>query len=172
VCLPWLACGGRTTLDDDTELPDGGSPGQDGSVTLDSGPCSKCLPDSSLLDVSSGQDSPIVVVDAGPPPMITCGMTTCDALTQVCCVTFAGMTINETCTGPTACMGAVLACTSAADCPMSEVCCGQLMGMSIDSQCAPSCMGGFTNPQLCATSAECPMGEMCRPAFGGLMVCR
>jgi hypothetical protein len=173
VGLTWVACGGRTTLDDTTL--DGESPNPDGGVTIDSSlPCSKCLPDGAFMDVSTGQDSPVTVFDAGgPPPVIACGMTTCDALTEVCCVTFSGMAINETCTAPSGCMGgATLACTSASDCPTNEVCCGQLMGMSIDSTCAPSCMGGFANPQLCATSAECPMGQTCQPALFGLKTCR
>jgi hypothetical protein len=168
------ACGGRTTLDDtDT---DASAPPQDGSIPVqDSGPI---LIDGGPIEVDATLPPPL---DAGPPPLpdsgpppepIQCGTTTCDPQTQVCCVTFNGQNVNETCTNQGQCNGASLSCTSASSCPPNEVCCATLTQQQQSSQCASQCAGGFQNPQLCASSTECPKGQTCQNSPFGLKVCR
>jgi hypothetical protein len=166
------ACGGRTTLDD-TETD--ASVGQDGGIIVkDGGPIQN---DSGPIQVDASPPP----LDAGPPPLpdagplpgqIQCGTSTCDAQTQVCCVTFNGQTVNETCTAQGQCNGAALSCTSAASCPPNEVCCATLTQTQQSSQCQNQCQGGFQHPQLCATDGECPQGQTCKNSPFGLKVCR
>jgi hypothetical protein len=168
-----FGCGGRTDLDDDNVgdggvlldvfVPTDGSSLKDGSVLVDTG---LPLPDSSVPTDGS-------VIDGGSPGTpIECGTTSCDSATQVCCITFAGMALNEACTAPSGCMGITLTCSSAQNCQSGDVCCANITMMSQGSECEPMCMGGLTNPQLCATSAECPMGQMCRNSPFGYKICR
>jgi hypothetical protein len=172
LCVLALGCGGRTDLDE--TVTDGGLLEDvvvgDAPIS-DSGPQPDAIP---IQDVTvPPMDVSVPPVDAGMPgDPITCGTTTCDSATQVCCITFAGMMASETCTAPTACMGVSLACSSALDCPMGEVCCANITMMTQDSQCQAKCMGGFQNPQLCASSSECPMGQTCQNTPFGYKICR
>ncbi len=161
------ACGGRTTLDDSTTTDSGTE--LDAIVGVDvSG-----QPDSSFVDVVVGPPDGGVTVDSGPPnPPIPCGTSQCDPSTEVCCVTFGGQTLSETCTAPTACNGAALTCASAANCPLGDVCCANFSQTTPGSQCALKCQGGFQNPQLCALDSECPTGETCKNGPFGLKICR
>ena len=172
------ACGGRTTLDDSDV--DGGI-GQDGGpIVTDGGPIQNdggpILIDGGPIQVDASPppfDGGPPPLDAGPPPEpIQCGNSSCDPQTQVCCVTFNGQNVNETCTNQGQCNGASLGCTSAASCPNGEVCCATLTQQQQSAQCAQQCQGGFQNPQLCATNAECPKGQTCQQSPFGLMVCR
>ncbi len=160
------ACGGRTTLSDDTSLVDG-STTFDGSITPDGGVIIQdggvIIPDASPpIDASPPQE-------AGTP--ITCGTTTCTT-PEVCCVTFGNQQVNYACTQQGQCQGASLDCTSAANCPPNEVCCASFSQQSVSSGCAPQCQGGFQNPQLCATNAECPQGTTCKSSQIGFKICR
>ena len=158
LALVLVACGGRTMLGDlssdgGTLAVDGGTPIGDGGVIDDGG---------------------VVVVDGGGPGgAISCGQTTCNASSQVCCVTFSGQTPNEACVDVGQCQNGVsLTCTSALACPHGEVCCASFTQTSAGSQCEPSCPTGPGEAQLCASSAECTGGRKCRVGFGGLHVCR
>src|SRR5512142_478392 len=99
-----LACGGRTTLDDsvdDAGLGVDGSPiGKDGGpIGVDGGPIGVDAGPIGIDGGPIGVDAAPPPFDAGPPPgPIQCGNTTCNASTDVCCVTYNGQTLNETCT--------------------------------------------------------------------------
>jgi hypothetical protein len=168
------ACGGRTTLDDLTDGdasvigPDGGVIGKDsGPIQVDAQPPPPPPPP------EDGGPPPPPPIDAGPPPApIQCGTASCNAQTQVCCVTFNGQNVTETCTPQGQCSGASLSCTSAASCTNGEVCCATLSQQQQSAQCQTKCQGGFQNPQLCATSAECPQGTTCKSSPLGLKTCR
>jgi Cys-rich repeat protein len=164
----FAACGGRTDLGDETAP-------EDGSVGLD-----VVLPDGGIVPgdsggIDAGQSDGGTLPDASPPPdagtgtPIQCGTTTCDSDTEVCCVTFMGQTVSETCTSQTACSGFSLTCSSAQNCDNGEVCCASF---PTGAQCAPACKGGFQNPQLCASSSECPKGQTCQTTPFGYKICR
>ena len=176
LALGFWACGGRTTLDDSdfdaSATQDGGVIGKDsGPIQNDGGPIQM---DAAPPPFDGGPPPP--PPDGGPPPPppgpIQCGNATCNPQTQVCCVTFNGQTVNETCTAQGQCNGAALSCTSASSCPPNEVCCATLTQQQQSSQCQPQCQGGFQHPQLCATDAECPQGTTCKPSPFGPKVCR
>jgi hypothetical protein len=105
-------------------------------------------------------------------PRTSCGDTTCDALTQVCCAGLGGFgCIAE----DQECNGAILTCSNADDCSGNTVCCLRVIGDVVgSSQCKASCqtMGMPQNRerQLCSTDAECPF-EHCRPTVFGVSVC-
>ena len=174
IVLGIAACGGRTTLGDDTsELdgaanfdgsigPDGGVIGQDGGVIVKDGGVI-------IEDASPPQDGGVIVIDSGAP--ITCGNVTCSS-GEECCVTFGNQQLNYACTQQGQCQGAALDCTSAANCPPNEVCCASLSQQNLSASCAPQCQGGFQNPQLCATNAECPPGTTCKNSQIGFKICR
>jgi len=175
LALCCAACGGRTTLDDSdfdasATNDDGGIIGKDGGpIGNDGGPIQV---DASPPPPFDGGPPP--PIDAGPPPPapIQCGNSSCNAQTQVCCVTFNGQNVSETCTAQGQCNGAALSCTSAASCPSNEVCCATLTQQQQSADCEPQCQGGFQHPQLCATTAECPSGLTCKNSPFGLKVCR
>lgn len=172
-----VACGGRTTLDDLGDLDSGIITSDSGIIGSDGGIVPK---DSGIVPPDAGPPPP-PPLDAGPPPPqdagspggpISCGNATCNSSSQVCCVTFSGQTVSETCTPQGQCTGAALACTSVAACPPNEVCCGNFSQTKQGSQCAPACQGGFQNPQLCAKNAECPKGTTCKNSPLGVKTCR
>ncbi len=118
-------------------------------------------------------DGGIIVLDGGGSGPITCGQTTCNSSTQVCCVTFSNQQVQDNCVGIGQCQnGITLACTSALSCPPGDVCCASFTQTSSSSQCELKCPTGFGNRQLCASTSECQPGLTCQPGFGGLMVCR
>ena len=118
-------------------------------------------------------DGGVIVVDASTGGTISCGQTTCNSSTQVCCVTYSGQSTSESCVGIGQCQnGAALACTSAASCPNGELCCGSFSQTSAGSKCEPSCPTGYGNFQLCDTTAECSQGLTCKLGFGGFKTCR
>ncbi|MEO7093752.1 MAG: hypothetical protein ABI175_10915 [Polyangiales bacterium] len=96
---------------------------------------------------------------------ITCGPTTCNAATEICCAGFG----TFSCTAPGACGGTPLSCSSAASCKSGNVCCFNGGGGAASATCQPFCFGGV---QLCAGDAECRPPQICRPVFGGFNVCR
>ena len=175
IAIAVVACGGRTMLAD-TPSGEDASVGEDGGVI--------------------GQDGGIVFkdatppppFDAGPPPIdgappppidggtfggpIQCGSTVCNGSIETCCVTYNGQNLNEICAPIGQCQGASFDCSSEKRCPPNEVCCGHFSQTGQGSDCAPSCQGGFGNPQLCATTAECPAGQTCKPTPFGFKTCR
>ncbi len=172
------ACGGRTTLDDSVDdsgtSVDGSPIGKDGGpIGVDAGPIGI---DGGPIGVDGGPifvDASPPFADASPPPTsIQCGNTTCNSSTQVCCVTYNGQTLQETCTAQGQCQGGGFACSSASSCPNNEVCCATITQTQQTSKCQTACQGGFQNPQLCATTAECPSGLTCKPTPFGFSVCR
>jgi hypothetical protein len=172
------ACGGRTTLDDSVT---DASVGTDGApIGVDGGPIGT---DGGPIGIDGGpigSDSGPIQIDAAPPPFdagpppgdIQCGTATCNASTQVCCITANGQTVNQACTPKGQCQGASFACSSASSCPNNEVCCATLTQQQQTAQCQPQCQGGFQHPQLCASSAECPPGLTCKPTPFGFDTCR
>jgi hypothetical protein len=156
-----IACGGNTEGSDG-----GGNDGMaptDGSVGNDS---------SNGMDGSSGQDSGGGTMST--PGKIDCGMMSCMAGTEVCCVRGGGIMSDAgamySCQPPMMqCQGIRLGCDEAADCMMG-VCCGGLQG----SRC--STMGcGMGTVQLCKTNAECGDAGTCTtytcPIIGKVTSC-
>ncbi len=148
---------------------DAGTP-KDASPAADSSPPPK--------PVDSGTDSsPIEPTDPG----ISCGTTTCDPTSQVCCLASAGHGHGgggtPTCDTASDCAnngGISFPCVKSADCiaagsPAGTVCCatsqqgGGPQGVSVaclpSSQCNdPSSQAAMCDP----TAPDCPSGETCQ----------
>jgi hypothetical protein len=154
-----MACGSRTIgdgFDIDTNIP------EDGAVTTDTA----TIP---------GSDAIVPGTDGGtvePSPTIRCGMSTCVATSQECCVTAAAGGGTAVCQAREApCRGVALSCTSPAGCG-GQTCCLVFMDGGGTATCQPTCMGGRGTQALCETDADCTGGRRCRNAmFGGLRVC-
>ncbi|MGZ3418303.1 MAG: hypothetical protein ACXVEF_00160 [Polyangiales bacterium] len=173
-----VGCGGSVT-DSPAVDEDSGATGDDSSASGDSttpGDDSTTPGDDAVTppDDAPATEGSVPPTDGGSMSgTITCGMTTCDAKTQQCCVSFsmAGATSKCVATGTCMGMGSVpLACTDSTVCATGEVCCARLGGGGSGSSCQKTCMMGT---RLCATDAECRMGEKCTLSmFTGLKSCR
>lgn len=180
-----VGCGGSVTeapvADEDTGTAGddtGTTPTDDSSITpgddaITPGEDAISPPSDGTTPPSDGTTPP---TDAGPgtPGTISCGMTTCDAKTQECCVSFSGGGMSTSkCVASGMCMGGgsvALACTDSTVCKMGEVCCAHFGGGGSGSDCSKTCMGGT---RLCSTDSECRMGEKCQTSmFTGLKTCR
>ena len=111
---------------------------------------------------------------AGMPAVvpITCGNQVCDANTQSCCAGLGGFG----CIGKNgACNGAVLGCTTNADCAGNGICCISITGdIDAASSCKNRCdnMGTGRDRQLCETAADCQMPfRFCTPTIFGVNIC-
>jgi hypothetical protein len=105
---------------------------------------------------------------SGPP--ITCGADVCDSASESCCAGLAGLSCVAK--GQT-CAGAVLGCTTNADCGMG-ICCISITGeVSAASSCKPQCDTGTTRDrQLCQVDADCRMPfRFCTPTIFGVNIC-
>jgi len=111
---------------------------------------------------------------AGQPAIVPigCGGETCDANTQVCCAGLGGfgcLAKNKTCNG------AVLACTSNADCAGNQVCCVAITGdVANASNCKNRCDNAGTgrDRQLCDVDADCsPPFRFCTATIFGINIC-
>jgi hypothetical protein len=102
---------------------------------------------------------------------ITCGADVCDSDTQSCCAGLAGL--NCIAKGQ-ACGGAVLGCTTNADCG-GDICCISFTGdVSAASSCKARCdnMGSGRDRQLCEVDADCRMPfRFCTPTIFGVNIC-
>ena len=169
-----VACGGST----DNGTNDGGS-GSDGSMMSgDSGMMG--------MDGSMNGDSSMDTDSGGGgmsnPGKVDCGMMTCMAGTEVCCVSGGGFMSDA---GPMykcqssmmMCQGARIGCDEAADCQMGSVCCGGLSGQSFGSRCTMMgmTMCGQGSVQLCKTNQECGNNGTCTvyncPFIGKVQSC-
>jgi len=105
---------------------------------------------------------PPAMSDSGTPPGVMCGAMMCGA-GEICCATFSGGALMQTCTAPGACMGATLTCDGPEDCSGGEVCCASGGGGGGGTSCrsATGCMF-----RLCRTAGDCPSGNMCCPFMG------
>jgi hypothetical protein len=112
--------------------------------------------------------------DAGTPGVL-CGSTSCDGITQVCCLdSYAAMTacmdVTLWCGTPTS-TGAPATCDEPSDCPSGEACCvyfGAGYG-SVECRASTECPGEswmINENLLCespAGSFGCPSGKACVP---------
>jgi hypothetical protein len=141
-----------------------------GTRTIDDGYLDEWRDGGVLPDDTSPASDTATTIDTAPVANITCGMTTCDASSQDCCVTMAGAkcAARGTCSG----FGAALSCSSPKSCPAGNVCCFRASGTGGAAKCESSCMGGRTTFPLCETDADCTGGTRCQSLFGGLRGCR
>lgn len=105
---------------------------------------------------------------SGPP--VTCGADVCDSASESCCAGLGGLSCV---TKGQACAGAVLGCTTNADCGM-DICCISITGdISAASSCKPRCdMGMSRDRQLCQVDADCRMPfRFCTPTIFGVNIC-
>ena len=118
VALAGGACGGSSTSSDQT--PDAGI---DSSSNVP--PHDGAAPPPS--DSGSHTDGPPVnSPDANPSTgTLTCGSDTCNASTQVCCIT--GLN-QQSCVAQGTCTGATVACNGPANCQNGDKCCGAFVG--------------------------------------------
>ncbi len=144
--------------------------GLDDTAVVDSGAFDTGITDSTVFDTGfdTGFDAPPdTPTDTPIEGGISCGATTCDALTQDCCASFTGLSCvaKGKCTG-----GGTLSCSDGTSCPTGQVCCfgGLGGGGGPSAKCALACTG----IQLCKTSLECKPPNTCQPVFGGFRVCR
>jgi hypothetical protein len=152
VALTMVACGGAA---------DNGSDAGPGSTEA-GGMDAVGADDSSSVDTGVADDSAVITDGGISPGQTLCGQTTCNAATQVCCVTGQG----SSCTAVNACNGNPIVCSAASSCGAGDVCCAMLGGrrdggMGITTSCKPSC--GFGSVELCSSSADCMNGEQCQP---------
>ncbi|RYZ01683.1 MAG: hypothetical protein EOO73_34655 [Myxococcales bacterium] len=110
---------------------------------------------------------------AGAPggPVISCGPAVCDVGTQSCCAGFGGL---QCVARGDVCQGAVLGCTSNAECGMQDCCLSITGDASAASSCKPRCdvMGGGRDRQLCEVDADCrPPSRFCTPTVFGVNIC-
>jgi hypothetical protein len=109
---------------------------------------------------------------AGAPsvPKITCGSEICNADAESCCFTGGFHCIAK----GKACGGAVLGCTTRADCSNGEVCCLSITGdVAEASSCQASCsVGTSRDRQLCDVASDCerPL-RYCTPTVFGVNIC-
>jgi hypothetical protein len=160
-----VGCGGSVA---NSSAPDGG--GNRGSDTgTGSSPETGTTGSGDSSTGTSEAGMPSGGPDAGPG-QTACGQTTCNAATQVCCVTMAG----SSCTAPNACNGDTLVCSSSESCAAGDVCCATIAGVGpggpgrdggrgigIQTECRGMCT--FDEVELCVPGgAACPNNEMCR----------
>jgi hypothetical protein len=182
-----VADGGGARDSGTTTLPDGGVVPSDGSVTPPPGDGGVTPPpgdgggpppppsDGGIVPppFDGGPPPP---VDGGPSPgtdagpgSIVCGATTCSS-GQICCATFTGGMVVQTCQSATAtCMGgATLTCDGPEDCTGGQVCCGMRSPTGGTTACVDAAMCTFG--RLCHATTDCTGTDMCCP-FMGLSVC-
>jgi hypothetical protein len=109
--------------------------------------------------------------DAGPGG-IPCGMSTCVADTQECCISTSSG--SATCTPKGDCDGGVgVTCSGPESCPVKgDVCCATGMSIStISVSCTTmaACMGF----EICQSNMDCTPPDTCQPSpFPGYKYCR
>ena len=106
---------------------------------------------------------------AAGSPSITCGSEVCDANVESCCLSGGFHCVRK----GKPCAGAVLGCTTRADCG-GDVCCLSITGNVADaSSCKPSCNTGATRDrQLCNMDSDCePPFRFCTPTVFGVNIC-
>jgi hypothetical protein len=109
----------------------------------------------------------------GPFVPVTCGTQVCNAVSEVCCATLAGLGCF---TDGEECPGATLLCGSTSDCTDDQVCCLRLIGeTNATAQCKDACeagMGGQRERRLCTNDAECSNNRpFCQDTTFGVKVC-
>ena len=153
-----VACGDNSAPPDRLPQPpidSGGTPGEpDGSTTTIDG-------------------APVMIDAAGPPaPVVACGTTTCDPMTQDCCITpNPGMDPTFTCQDiGTLCAGSLVQCDGPEDCAMDEICCARTSPATFEATCGAACNGGNANV-VCHIDTDCEAGEVCCPDPMGFSAC-
>jgi hypothetical protein len=183
-----LACGGtppsdlfgdtppsEAGADSSTGTPhDGGleeAPPADAPTAPDDGPVAEAGADGGD-DVGAapdtGDDTGVVVVEAGPPPVtVHCGQSTCTT-PEFCCVMNGGQ-LQACSTSLNDCSnqgGTTVLCTTSTQCADGQVCCGQRPNSNVyqDVSCQPSCGGNNNDRQFCDPNApnDCPQGTKCQ----------
>lgn len=125
------------------------------------------IPADGAVDTASGGDSIGPNVDTGPSAIIRCGMDSCAAAIEDCCVSMAG---SECRPKGTCGRGATLSCSGSSSCG-GQACCLSFRDGGAFATCQPMCAG--RDQRLCDTDADCTMGRRCRDSmFGGFRVCR
>lgn len=141
----------------------------------------------SVPDASTTIDA-TAPIESGPPAQsVFCGDNSPECTSpEVCCATAAGNgnppAVTFACTDPSQCaQGAIIECSSTADCPGGDVCCGEdLNGVYSQVTCTPQCTGttstGASEVQLCDPNAnDCPTATPTCQKSGvltGYYVCR
>lgn len=101
---------------------------------------------------------------------ITCGADVCDSELQSCCAGLGGLGCIAK---GQACPGAVLGCTTNADCG-EDICCISITGEPDQaSSCKARCdMGTSRDRQLCQVAEDCrPPFRFCTPTIFGVNIC-
>lgn len=164
--IAFAACGGAIV---DTPQDDAGTTATDSGVKPDSSAVRDSGP---APDATTGRDaaadSSIPPNDGGggpgtpTPDQISCGATTCNSTTDVCCI---DRNQAQTCItkGTTCDQGIAQGCDDKADCTGGDVCCGAQGAAGPAIECKPTCgsIQGFPLPQLCKTDSECGGGVPC-----------
>jgi hypothetical protein len=93
-----------------------------------------------------------------PRPAISCGSTSCDASSSICCVERTGASCRPSSSGTSGC-AYTLHCDDSSQCPSDELCCGALG----DATCRPKLQCGVAFGRvLCDPKApHCPDGKTC-----------
>jgi hypothetical protein len=114
--------------------------------------------DSSTTDTATVDTA----AETRPTGSIKCGMGSCNAASEECCVGLSGTkcVMIGGCGG-----GTPFSCSDNSVCKTGEVCCA--MSLTSGSKCATSCTGYV----LCATDAECTDGKKCLNGLGGTKYC-
>ena len=161
----FLACGGEIVDESDANVPD--------DAAVEANPTNK--DSGAVVDGAVSNDASS---DADGPPLpepILCGPSSCNSLTQICCVTVADNDANYACLSPLdTCDGYIFECSDQSACLArgSDWHCCVATKQSFDgAECNPSDVTCPT-PTLCATSAECPQGQSCEDAMYGYKTCQ
>lgn len=133
--------------------------------------CGSSVEEETGQPTDSGTSTDTAIADTSTPAgdggrstgSIKCGMETCNAATQDCCVGLSG----AKCVAIGGCGGgSAFLCSDSVSCPSGQVCCAERLGGG--AQCQMGCMGVV----LCATDAECSADQRCVTGLGGVRVCR
>lgn len=167
--LVLVACGGSTD-----GSPDGGGGSPDGSMMQPTDSGNGGMDGTTMDDSSTGTDGGGGMSNPGK---VDCGMMTCMAGTEVCCISGGGFMSDAgpkyTCQAPMAqCQGARIGCDESADCMMGSLCCAGLTGVRC-SMMGQGC--GMGSVQVCKTNQECGDAGTCTvwtcPVLGKVQSC-
>ncbi len=108
-----------------------------------------------------------------PPVPITCGLQTCAAGAQTCCIQSSGGVTTESCvkTGTSCPGGATIGCLDGAACSDGNICCLSVLNASTACESVQTCTGGV-GLILCAGDGDCPTGSPRCCRAGRIGFCR
>ena len=108
-----------------------------------------------------------------PPVPIACGLQTCAAGAQTCCIQSSGGVTTESCvkTGTSCPGGATIGCLDGAACSDGNICCLSVLNASTACESVQTCTGGV-GLILCAGDGDCPTGSPRCCRAGRIGFCR